>query len=112
MDIFKNACRLHTAFTMGTYLKSNSYGRWDGALKAVCHIELCQFYVAVVRGLSDPQKVQVSSEDFKSVRAATQKLTDNLDEMIGFPLESEPDYDSLVPLFFEHFHTLAMGALQ
>lgn len=111
MKIFKNACRLHTRFTIGRYLMCNAQGRWNGVEKAQRHIQLCQFYVAAVRGFDDAEKVEIDSEDFKAVRKATQKLTDRMDEVIGFPLESTPDYDKLEPIFFEHFHNLAMQAL-
>lgn len=111
MDYFKNACRLHTSFTIGRYLMSNAHGQWNGAEKAHCHIELCQFYVAALRGLADAEKVELDGEDFKAVRSLTQQLTDRLDEAIGFPLEPTPDYAKLEPLFFEQFHTLATRAL-
>lgn len=111
MDFFKNACRLHTQFAMGRYLMSNAYGRWDGAEKAQRHMQLCQFYVAAVRGLDDTDKVDISSNDFKAVHKETQKLTDHLDEVIGFPLDAPPNYEVLEPLFFEHFHSLAIQAL-
>ena len=90
---------------------SNAWRQWNGAEKAQCHIALCQFYVAAVRGFDDVEKVAVNSEDFKAVHTETQKLTDKLDETIGFPIDSTPDYETLEPLFFEHFHTLAMQAL-
>jgi hypothetical protein len=32
--------------------------------------------------------------------------------VIGFPLNSTPDYEKLEPLFFEHFHKLAVRALE
>lgn len=112
MDYFKNACRLHTQLTIGRYLMSNAHGNWNGAEKAQCHIQLCQFYVAAARGFNDAEKVQISSKDFKAVRELTQQLTDRLDEVIDFPLDSKPDYEKLEPLFFEHFHALAVKALQ
>lgn len=111
MDYFKNACRLHTNFTIGRYLMSNAHGRWDGAEKAQRHIELCQFYVAAFRGLNDAEKVELDGKDFKAVHSATQQLTDRLDEAIGFPLDKTPDYAKLEPLFFEQFHSLATQAL-
>jgi len=112
VDYFKNACRLHTGFAIGRYLMSNAHGHWNGAEKAQCHIQLCQFYVAVVRGFDDAEKVELDGEDFKAVREMTQQLTDRLDEVIGFPIDSTPDYEKLEPLFFDHFHVLAMQALQ
>ncbi|MGO1603238.1 MULTISPECIES: hypothetical protein [Halomonas] len=50
-------------------------------------------------------------EEYQAVHTHTQTLTDYLDEVIGFPLENTPDYDTLVPLFFEQFHRLALEAL-
>lgn len=112
VDSFKNACRLTTSFAIGRYLMSNAHGRWNGAEKALRHIELCKFYVAAVRGFDDAEKVELSSEDFEAVHDLTKQLTDQLDEVIGFPLDSAPDYAKLEPLFFEHFHALAMQALK
>lgn len=112
MDYFKNACRIHTALMIGRYLMSIAEGRWDSAEKAMRHRELCQFYVAAVHGLNDPEAVHLSHDDaYHALHEATQALTDNLDDEIGFPLEGLPDYDALEPLFFERFHELAMAAL-
>lgn len=113
MDYFKNACRIHTNFFVGRYLMSNAAGRQNGAEKAQVHRELCQFYVAAVHGISDPELVHREHDEiYQAVHSATQALTDYLDEVIGFPLESDPDYDKLVPLFFERFHQLAMTSLE
>lgn len=112
MDYFKNACRLHTDFAIHRYLMSNAEGRWNGAEKSMRHRELCQFYVAAIRGLGDPKTVLPEHEAaYTAVHEATQTLTDNLDEAIGFPLKGIPDYERLAPLFFEKFHTLALAAL-
>lgn len=109
---FRQACWLALRFTVGRYLMSNAKGRWDGAEKAQRHIELCTFYVAAHRGI-ELEDVRVDHEQaYKAVHRNTQQLTDHLDEVIGFPLESEPDYDVLEPKFFDHFHTLAMAALE
>jgi len=108
---FKQACWLSLEFAVNRYLMSNAHGRWDGAEKAHRHIELCTFYVAAVRGVSRDE-VRIEFEpDFKAVHDHTQALTDNLDEAIGFPLESDPDYTALAPKFFERFHALALAAL-
>ena len=109
---FKSACWLRTSFSIGRYLMSNAHGRWNGTEKALYHRELCKFYVAAVRGFDDEGLVDLCGEDFKAVHKSTQQLTDRMDEVIGFPLDSAPDYAKLEPLFFEHFHTLAMHALQ
>jgi hypothetical protein len=108
---FRHACWLSQQFTVGRYLMSNAKGRWDGAEKAHRHQELCTFYVAVVRGV-ELEAVRLDHEaDYKAVHARTQALTDHLDEAIGFPLEMDPDYDVLAPLFFARFHVLALEAL-
>jgi len=110
--LFERACRLHTDLAIHRYLISNAHGRWDGAEKAARHHELCEFYVAMVTGQADPHIAYRDHRDeFKAVHTATKALTDHLDEAIGFPLESQPDYDILVPAFFKQFHTLAMQAL-
>lgn len=114
-QMFKQACRLHLDHTINRYLMSNAHGRLDGAEKAQRHIQLCTFYVAAVRGVDDLDMVRRGLEshedDFQAVHEATQALTDHLDEVIGFPLDDRPDYDALVPLFFERFHELALQAL-
>lgn len=114
-QMFKQACRLSLDHAIRRYLMSNAKGRLDGYEKAQRHIELCTFYVAAVRGVDDLAMVRRGSEghedDFQAVHDATQALTDHLDEVIGFPLDSRPDYDALAPLFFEHFHSMAMQAL-
>lgn len=114
-QMFKQACRLHLDHAMHRYLISNTAGRLDGGEKAQRHIELCTFYVAAVRGVNDLDMVRRGrdghEDDYQAVHDTTQALTDYLDEEIGFPLESRPDYDALVPLFFEKFHALAMKAL-
>lgn len=111
-QLFKNACWLRLSLIIERYLMSNAEGRWDGAEKATRHSELCSFYVAVVKGSRDEDRVRADyGEDYSRVHHATQALTDNLDEVIGFPLSGRPDYDVLGPLFFEHFHCLAMSAM-
>jgi hypothetical protein len=107
----KHALWLLMNFNIHRYLMSNAQGRWNGAEKAMCHIELCKLYVAVVR-LTEPDAVMMEHmEDWKAVHDKTQELTDHLDEVIGFPLSDTPDYDNLAPLFFEKFITLAGEAL-
>jgi hypothetical protein len=108
--MFKNVCRMYTSDLVYRYLLANSHGRWCGALKAQCHIELCKFYVAAVRG-GDIDSVQLSGKDFQAVHVCTAALTDHLDEQIGFPLEATPDFEKYEPLFFEKFHELAMEGL-
>lgn len=107
------ACRIHTQHMVHRYLISNSDGRLDGHEKAVRHGELCRFYVAFFFGHDDPDTARHDHEEaFQAVHTATQaQLTDFLDEVIGFPLKGRPDYDDLVPKFFNKFHDIAMAAL-
>jgi hypothetical protein len=106
------ACRVHTNYAVHRYLMSNAQGREDGAEKAARHLELCAFYVAVVHGYADPDDARRERHDeWLRVHEATQALTDNLDEEIGFPLDRRPNYDILAPAFFKRFHALAMQAL-
>lgn len=109
---FRQACWLSLEFAVHRYLMSNAHGRWDGAEKAMRHIELATFYVAAVRGVPRDEVRIEFDDDFKAVHDHTQTLTDNLDEAIGFPLEHDPDYDALAPKFFERFHALALEALE
>lgn len=111
MELLENACRIHTSHMMHRYLMACAHGRWDGFEKATRHKELCSFYVAVVRG-GDPDTIRRTHEsDYQNVHTTTQQLTDNMDTQIGFPLDSKPDYDVLVPRFFARFHQLALFAL-
>lgn len=73
------------------YLVSNAYGCWDGGLKASRHEKLTKLWVEYEGG------------DVDLVRSSTRKLTDMLDEEIGFPLDRAPDYDTLWLLFYEKF---------
>ncbi len=109
--LFKNACWQSIHFPIMRYLMSNADGRWDGAEKAQRHLEMSYFYVAVVKGL-DVDAVRLNEDEaYMAVHDATQALTDNLDEAIGFPLRGRPDYEALAPVFFEKFHALALQAL-
>ena len=108
---FKQACWLYTQDGISRYLLCNAEGRWDGAEKAQRHAELCDFYVAVVRGVELSQVPGHWGADAAAVRAKTRELTDRLDEAIGFPLQGTPDYECLAPRFFEQFHALALAAL-
>lgn len=109
--ISKNVCYLFTEDLMYRYLLSNSYGQWNGALKAQCHIALCQFYVAIYRGI-ELDAVMIDSPEFRAVREGTQKLTNHLDEVIGFPLDVVPDFEKYEPLFFDKFHRFALESLE
>lgn len=112
MDLFRRACWLHLNHTIVRYLMSNAEGRLDGAEKAMRHIELCTFYVAVTRGIElHDVRGGATEQIYQAVHSHTQALTDNMDELIGFPLVGRPDYDELAPLFFERFHILALEAI-
>lgn len=110
--LLRAACRIHTDLIVHRYLMSCSEGRLDGHEKAMRHHQLCAFYVAVWFDHSDPD-VAARDHDtaYTTVHETTQQLTDFLDEVIGFPISGTPDYDRLVPLFFEAFHDLALKAL-
>lgn len=112
-EMLKHALWLASSFTVHRYLlMSNAEGCWSGAEKATCHDELCCLYVAVFRGV-EVDRVRVDfEEDWAAVHDATQELTDHMDVVIGFPLKGVPDYESLAPKFFDHFHRLATHALR
>lgn len=111
MDLFKNACRIHLDFAINRYLMANADGRADGAEKALRHREICSFYLAAFKGEDVEWVAARFTKDYVGLHDYTQQLTDFLDEQIGFPIKGMPDYDLLVPLFFEKFHALAMGFL-
>ena len=99
-------------FSLGKdYLESNACGLWDGALKAETHNRLCELFVAKRLGLdvlSAASFLKVEDEYLVSMlRKSTLSLTDNLDEVIGFPLNSAPNYKRLVPMFVGKFLQLA-----
>lgn len=108
-DMFKQSCWNHCSFIIGRYLMSNAEGRWDGVEKALRHMELCKFYVSVARQI-EIDKVDICEDELylKIHEYTAEKLTNRLDETIGFPIQGRPDYDNLEPLFFKKFHTLAM----
>ena len=110
-NYFKNACRVATEYSIHRYLICNSAGRLDGVEKAEVHRELCNFYIAIKHGLSCSDKAGKYIDDFELVHEATSKLTSYMDTEIGLPISDRPDYDKLVPLFFEKFHDLATHAL-
>ena len=97
-------------FSINRYLIANY--RLDGAEKSSRHIYLCQLVVGYYFA-TDPEAVLVTDDSFDLVHQATKPLTDNLDLEIGFPLDgTRPDYDRLVPLFFDEFTKLALSALE
>lgn len=110
-DLFKNACRIHTAWTIDRYLMSNAVNRHDPAEKVERHIELCRFYVAAVRGCFPEDAIRDYEEDFDQLHDESQDLTSSLDTEIGFPLDQTPDYADLNPRFFERFHEIACRVL-
>ena len=112
-DNFKTACRIYTDFLIHRYLQSNAEGRHDGYEKATRHTELCAFYVAIKHGVADVDSIpsRCHHEDFDAVHEATQALTSYLDQAIGFPIIGHPDYNDLVPKFFDKFHEIAVRVL-
>ena len=108
----RQSAKIHTFFDVHRYLMANAHGRRDGAEKARRYRNLCCYYVSVYLGI-DPDAVDLECAEYVAVHEATQDgLTDCLDESIGFPTDSRPDYDALAPLFFERFHELAVNALR
>lgn len=102
-----HACRIALFPVIYRYLLSHEEGRWSGYEKAQRHREMLQFYIAMQTGVSDPEKIDVTDARYKLLHGATRVVTDHLDEVLGFPLQGKPDYDRLVPLFFEAFHRIA-----
>lgn len=111
----RHALWLMTEFYVNRYLMANAHGRRDGAEKAEQHQNLCERFIAVYFCVSRDDVRMEYEAQYQDVHTATQDaLTDRLDEVIGFPLDSRPDYDTLAPVFFDVFHdtawrTLAVG---
>jgi hypothetical protein len=119
----KHALYMLMSFPIHRYLMSNTAGRLDGSEKASVHLRLTNIYVASRMGIVDADgATRVTAGDkthddgwvehgtmvYTYIHDATQKLTDYMDEVIGFPLEDKrPDYDTLAPKFFEEFIRLA-----
>jgi hypothetical protein len=107
-----HACRIVLFPIIYRYLLSHEYERWNGVEKAHRHREMIQFYLAMQAGVSDPEEIDVTDAGYKRLHDATRVVTDLLDEVIGFPLKGKPDYDRLVPLFFEAFHRIVCSLAQ
>lgn len=93
-----------------TYLESNACGLWDGSLKASTHKSLCELFVSERLNISiaDAVTIEVDGNRISDlVRESTLLLTDNLDEEIGLPLETAPNYKKLTPMFVDKFLQLA-----
>ena len=119
----KHALYMLMSFPIHRYLMANTAGRLDGNEKADVHLRLSNIYVASQMGIVDSdgaKRVMVGSKIHENgweehgtmaytyIHDATQKLTDYMDEVIGFPIDdSRPDYDALAPKFFEEFIRLA-----
>lgn len=110
--LFRQALYVGTEHYCLRYLMCNSAGRQDGCQKAHNHAMLCQLVVAAVHGCNPDLVRRYHESDYQAVHSRTQALTDNLDAVIGFPLETRPDYDALTPLFFDRFFELAMAAMK
>lgn len=97
-------------FSINRYLMANH--RLDGAEKSDRHIYLCKVIISYYFAIN-LESVSVIDDEFDLVHQATKPLTDNLDLEIGFPLDgTRPDYERLVPLFFDKFTKLALSALE
>lgn len=95
------------------YLMANTHGRCSGYDKATHHVQLSYIYVANRAGFVDPERApRLETTDltmvYTIIHDASQALTDYMDEVIGFPIDDpRPDYDALVPKFFDEFIRLA-----
>ncbi len=108
----ERALRNLASFDIHRYLMANTHGRQDGFEKAQRHSDLCITFVSVI--LDIPMEMvrrEDYEEQYQNVHTATQKLTSHMDEEIGFPLKSQPDYYELEPKFFNKFYALARKAL-
>jgi hypothetical protein len=111
LTYLKNACWAALERDCTQYLISNADGREDGALKAHMHDQLCRFMVAAIHG-GDTDSVRLDfDEAWHAVHDGTQALTDHLDTELGFPVSGRPEYETMVPKFFDRFFTLAMTAM-
>lgn len=110
-DPIRHSLWLALDHTIHRYLMSCAHGRWDGAEKATRHIQLCNHYVATFLGGTLEDAMSDHEAAWKAVHDGTQALTGYMDEVIGFPLETRPDYDVLAPKFFAEFHRLAVAEL-
>jgi len=117
----KNLLKMICDFDINRYLMSNADGRWDGAEKAQRHLRLSNWFTAwwfELSGEDAGKRFHLRSGKFKDenvarlVHDSTTPLTDYLDEVIGFPLEGRPDYNTLSPKFFDKFYELATTKLQ
>jgi len=73
-------------------------------MKSYLHIELVTIAVSAIE-LCPLDAVEVGDEEtlFGRLHTKTQELTDYMDEVIGFPLNSIPDYDDMSKKFFAEF---------
>jgi len=97
-------------FHIHRYLISNTFDRLDGAGKGMHHQELCNIYIASVE-FCEKDECFIHIEKLELIHEKTQELTSYMDEVIGFPIDSRPDYDDLAPKFFRKFIELADNAL-
>lgn len=111
---FRRACWIGLEFHIIRYLMANTAGRLDGAEKSERHREICRFYIAIGSGDHPDVAIRNNMDAHKTLHRLTQDiLTDRMDEVIGFPLEStHPDYDMLSEKFFGVFHDAAVGFLE
>jgi hypothetical protein len=99
-----------------TYLESNAVGRRDGALKANTHEAMCALFVSTYLNVSKDISWNLKNKDGKRiedvVREGTRPFTDNIDDIIGFPKDTAPNYRKLTPRFVEGFLALATEIVQ
>lgn len=103
----KHLLWLHMSFLIHRYLLANTCGRLDGFEKAKRHRELCAIYIASQTGWEVDEAD--GHDHFMAIHDHTAKLTDYLDEEIGFSIYDEEiyDYDEYSQKFFKRFVELA-----
>jgi len=109
----RSALWLLTHVHVMQYLLANTRARGNGAHKAHHHGEITRIYVGVLR-CSEPDNLQRSKngwDDFTRLHdISAAKLTNRLDEVIGFDLDGYVD-DEICQKFFMEFRKIAMNVL-
>lgn len=100
-------------FLINRYLMANAKGLEDGSIKAETHDLICAKFISESFCISEGKAKKLTvyscgeSENLvQMVRSESRKLTDNLDEVIGFPLDKAPNYNRLIPKFKHEFSKL------
>tara|TARA_R110002051_G_scaffold307872_1_gene379137 strand:+ start:55 stop:477 length:423 start_codon:yes stop_codon:yes gene_type:complete len=106
----RNACWLGVNFAIARYLMANLQSRLNGVEKADRHRELCNFYVAILTGEDPDRAASFQPEIHDAIHRRTQaRLTDRLDEAIGFDPNGGSDHLADMRSFFEIFHETAFA---